>query len=419
MQLKYGKSFVDIDLPDHLHWQVLKKDAPFSFPPQSVLVQDGVNNLIGQLRSRTGRRAKLLLIVPDHTRKCNLPIILPRLVDALQSTFSASIEILIANGSHAAQPEAVIRDLVSNEIYDAVPTIQHNAKDESQLAFFGVTRDDTEIWLNKKVKEADFIITIGGILYHYFAGFGGGPKMLLPGVAGYETIRKNHSRTIDGDSGGFHPYSREGEINKNPVHTDLSQVLEFIPNVLSLQVVLSADQTIVQCQAGPVLETQRLLLPLVQQLYGFKVEKKADIVVASAGGFPADVNLIQVHKSLRHACQVARGNGALIMFAQCSEGIGSSTFLPYFEFGSSERIGKRLAVDFKINGQTALSLRERAEKVNILLISELDADVVRRMGMTPCSNWEDALEILDAELKNYKTGFVMPHAGMTVPLAES
>jgi len=419
MKIPYGKTFIDIQLPKHIKWQHLKKDAPFSFPPQVELVQAGVDNLIAQLQSRINRQAKLLLIVPDHTRKCNLPIILPPLIEALQSSFSASIEILVANGSHVAQPESVIRDLVSEKIYTTIQTNQHDAKDESQLAYFGATRDNTKIWLNKKVKEADFIITIGGILYHYFAGFGGGPKMLLPGVAGYETIRKNHSRTIDGDSGNFHPHSRGGEIELNPVYTDLSQVLDFVPNVLSLQVVLSADQKIAACKAGPILETQQLLLPLVKQLYGVNAGDKADVVVAGAGGFPADVNLIQAHKAIRHAFKVAGDNGALIMFAQCSEGIGSSTFLSYFELGSSKRIGERLAVDFKINGQTALSLRERAEKVNILLISELEADVVRRTGMTPCSSWENALQILNADLKHYKTGFVMPQAATTVPIAES
>ena len=419
MKIPYGTTFIDIQLPKHIEWQVLKKDVPFSFPPQLELVQEGVKNLIQQLRARIVHRAKLLLVVPDHTRKCNLPFILPPLIDALQSSFSASIEILIANGSHVLQPENVIRELVSEKICNSIPTSQHNAKDESQLAYFGITRDGTEIWLNKKVKEADFIITIGGILYHYFAGFGGGPKMLLPGVAGYETIRRNHSRTIDSDSGGFHVHSREGEIKRNPVHTDLSQVLEFVPNVLSLQVALSADQKIIACKAGPVLETQQALLPLVKNLYGVHVGAKADVVVAGAGGFPSDVNLIQVHKSIRHAFQFTRKNGALIMFAECSEGIGSSTFLPYFKLGSSKRIAERLAIDFQINGQTALSLKERAEQVNIVFVSELDATVVRSMGMTPCNSREDALSLLAADLRRYKTGVIMPQAAMTVPIAEN
>ena len=416
MKIPYGETFVEFELPEQIKWQVLKKDVPFSFSSQSELLQRGINDLVKQLEKHISHGAKLLLIVPDHTRKCNLPLILPLLIDALDSRFGAIIEILVANGSHILQQESVIRDLVSAEIYDSISTSQHDAKETTQLDYFGETSFGTEIWLNKKINVADYIITIGGILYHYFAGFGGGPKMLFPGVAGYESIRQNHSLTIDKRIGLFHPQSREGEIDKNPVYSDLSQVLNVVPNVLSLQVVLSQEQKIVQCKCGPVLETQRLLIPYVKNNYGITMKDKADIVIAGAGGFPADVNLIQAHKAIRHACHIIRKKGVLIFFARCKDGIGSKTFMPVLKHGSAKKIGEMLANKFQINGQTALSLKEKAEEFTIFLISDIEASVIRQTGMTPCRSWEEAWNRVADKRGKLKTGFIMPQAAATVPL---
>ena len=418
MKLGYGNAAVDVNLPEHIEWRVLKKDAPFSLLSEKEITRQGVASLIEQLQTHISHHAKVLLIVPDHTRKCNLPIILPELKEALQRNFAASIEILIANGSHALQPESTIIDLVSEKIYNAIPVYQHDARDDAQLAFFGATSHGTAVWLNKKIKEADFVITVNGILFHYFAGFGGGPKMLLPGVAGYETIRRNHSRSIDKNAGHFHPQAREGLIDGNPVYDDLAEALKFVPNVLSLQVVLSPQQQIACCEAGPIMETQRALIPHVKELYSVGMDKEADVVIASAGGFPSDVNLVQVHKSIHHAFQAVKENGILVIFAQCREGIGSATFLPYFEYGTAQKIGEALMHDFKINGQTALSLKEKAEKAGIILISELETAIVQQTGMTPARSWREAMDIISGDLQKCKTGFIVPQAGITIPLKQ-
>lgn len=414
MELKYGDSLVTLELPDFMEWRVLHKDAPFFLSEgqtETQIVNRGVDDLCMQLVSHLALRPSILLVVPDHTRKCNLPLILPLLIDKLESRFQARITILIANGSHALQPEETIRHLVSADIYDRYPTIQHNSQAEEELVTLGRTSNGTEIRLNKLVTKADFVITVGGILFHYFAGFGGGPKMLLPGVAAYETIRQNHSRTIDAD-GRFHPNAQNGNIETNPVYADLVQVLDVVPNVLSLQVVLSPQGQILFCEAGPILETQQKLIPRVKELYSMSLKNKYDVVIASAGGFPSDVNLIQSHKAIHHAFQVVKDNGALIIFAECREGIGSKTFLPYFDYSTSTDIGRALKNNFKINGQTALTLKEKAEKCQIYLISELQKRIVEKIGMIPCKRLSD---VQLSHLKDKKVA-IMPYANITVPL---
>lgn len=416
MDFKYGKTTLSLDLPNWINWQLLKKDLPFSFQPQSVIVQQGIDELIRLLSSRIHANSRLLLIVPDHTRKCNLPIILSPLLDALEKQFAAQIEILIANGSHVEQPAQVIMELLTSKIYHRCAVSQHDSQKNDELVYLGETTRGTEIRLNHKVKEADFIITIGGILYHYFAGFGGGPKMLLPGVAGYETIRQNHGRTIDSHSGAFHPRCFEGNIEDNPVYDDLAQVLNVVENVLSLQVILSPDNQIVFCEAGPIRETQRKLVKGVEQIYTLPINEKADVVIADAGGWPSDVNLIQAHKAIHHAFQAVKPGGCVLVIAECREGVGSKTFLPVFQYRDSQTIGRALTTNYQINSHTALSLKEKAEQVRLIMLSSLDRTIVEKTGMTAAADLKEAMELLAHLCSGAKTGYLFPQANLYLPV---
>ena len=361
MQLKYGKAAMDFEPPANINWQILRKDLPFSLQPEAQIIEQAVLNLIQQLGDAGVRKnAKLLLVVPDHTRRCRLEFILPILTTSLEERFAATLQILIANGSHVLQPEETIRNLVGDAIFKKYAVVQHDALVQASLVHLCHSSNGTPFCLNRQIKEVDFIITIGGILYHYFAGFGGGAKMLFPGIAGYESIRANHRRTVYAVSGLFHSHCHEGNITTNPVYRDLAEVVQFVPNLLSLQLALSPEGKIVFAAVGEVLSTHKQVCKKVEDIYSIPLAEKADVVIASAGGFPADVNLIQSHKSIHHAYQAVKENGWLIVMAECAEGIGSKTFLPYFDYGSSRTIGQRLLEDYQINCHTALALKTKA-----------------------------------------------------------
>ena len=417
MQLKYGKITFDFDPPIDVSWTVLEKNIKHATRKESDIIKAAVADLANQLEHLgIPKFSKLLLVIPDHTRRCRLEAILPILTIALENRFSATVQILVANGSHVLQPEETIREIVGGEIYEKYPITQHDCKDKDSLAYFGDSSKGTQIWLNRKVKEADFIITVGGVLYHYFAGFGGGPKMLLPGVAGYETIRANHRRTIDEKTGHFHPDCYEGYIETNPVFLDLKEVMKFVSNTISLQVVQSVEKKIVHAAAGPILPTHRRICEKVSNIYSIPLTEKADVVVASAGGFPSDVNLIQSHKSIHHAFQAVKENGWVIILAECAEGIGSKTFLPYFDVGSSGEIAQKLLQDYQINGHTALSLKTKTEIANIVLVSKLEADTVKKTGMISARDPAQAWSVVAPNLKKNSTGYIMPMASVQVPI---
>ncbi len=408
----YGHNRIETELPDGVKWEWLENKFPKAEHEKTV-INNAIDELISQLKTRFSG-TKILFVVPDHTRKCRLDVICPALLRKLKENFEAKVEFLIANGSHVLQPEQTIRDLVSPQIYDNYVVTQHDARSLHDDVYIGRTSFNTKIYLNRKVLEADFIVTIGGVLFHYFAGFGGGPKMLLPGVAGYETIRKNHCRTIDPQTGRFHKECYEGNLCTNPVYLDLSEICRFIKNVISFQVVLNDNGYVIQAGVGAMLDTHEKMSQSVKKLYGKIIGKKADIVVASAGGWPSDVNMIQTHKSIHHAFKAVKKGGTIIMIAQCSEKIGSPTFMSYFDNKTSTDIARQLIKDYKINGHTALCLKEKAEQVQIILISDLDRSVVEKMDLFHAADFKTAWDMVKKQ--SFSFGYVMPRANITVPL---
>jgi nickel-dependent lactate racemase len=413
MQLKYGLNTIEFSPPSDLDWRILQKNEKETAEDKDVLIP-AVSSLCDQLQDTITATSRLLIVIPDHTRRCRLDVILPLLTEKLES-LGAEMEFLVANGSHIIQPDYVVDSTVGPLISGRYKISQHDCKDDGSLTHFGETSRGTPVWLNRKVKEADYILTVGGVLYHYFAGFGGGPKMIVPGVAGHETIRLNHRRTIDESTGQFHRFSREGEIDSNPVYQDLAEAAGMVPGILSLQVVLDSQNRFVHAFAGPVATTHRSICEKVKSIYGFPVAEKADVVIASAGGYPTDANLIQSHKAIHHAFQAVTEGGTVIVLAQCGEGVGSSTFLPYFDSGSATSIGTSLLQSYRINGHTALALKSKTEQTNIYLVSDLSPDIVSKTGMIPADSLEQALGKAGGHLETGALGYVLPEGHVTVP----
>jgi nickel-dependent lactate racemase len=417
MQLSYGHNQIEFKLDSTVQWQVLSSQV--SGAGQGISIEPAIDELASLIKARVRvAGARLLLVIPDHTRRCRVDEILRSLMPKLESLPSPVIHIVVANGSHVLQPEATVRDLVGADIYDRYAVQQHDSQNQEALHYFGATDYGTPVFLNKLVKEADVVVAIGGILFHYFAGFGGGAKMLLPGVAGYETIRINHRRTIDEANAGFHHGCREGQLDGNPVFMDLAQVDRMVPDVISLQVVLNPQKEFVYAEAGPMLAVHRRACQVVKATYSLPLSAQADVVVASAGGFPSDVNLVQAHKSIHHAFRAVKPGGNLVMLAECREGAGSKTFMPCFAAGDSIAIGRQLLANYQINGQTALALKAKTEQVQIHLVSSLDPGLVRKTGMIPHDSLDKAWHAVQARLPVRASGYIFPKASVYLPVLE-
>ena len=422
IRLNYGREHVECALPSSVSWERLAKKSRGKPAPFSELLESAIDDLHAQLgRYGAARGCRMLLVIPDHTRRCRLDLILPRLTSMLERDFAARITLLVANGSHRLVADESLTTLVGEAVRLRYPISQHDCLDRDSLLFFGETSCGTPVWLNRRLRESDWVITICPIVLHYFAGFGGGPKMIFPGLAGYDTIAGNHRRAIDFLTGRLDERAREGNIEDNPVYRDLAEVEQWIPNWISWQMVLDEWDDIRDLAVGPPIEVHRKLAAKAFSFLRIPIGKPGDVVLASAGGYPSDVNLIQAHKSIHHAFQAVRENGWLIILAECSEGIGSETFLSYFDCGSSEAIVERLRRDYRLNGQTALALRLKTEKARIVLVSRLAPALVRKTGMIPAADFEEAWSQVSAGLSAGKRarGYVFPNAAQFLPLVSS
>ncbi|HPM60346.1 MAG TPA: nickel-dependent lactate racemase [bacterium] len=421
MELSYGTTILSF-LPDpRVAWRILPEVEPVPAAAAGPgILWNAIKQLLGKLREGGAAAGEsLLLVVPDHTRRCRLDEVLGLLLPELEARFAPRVSILVANGSHVVQPDPLVRDLVGDKVYNCYPVAQHDCREEGQLESIGMTSFGTPVIINRAALEADRIVTIGGILYHYFAGFGGGPKMLLPGIAGAETIRINHRRTLNPATGQFHPDCREGNIETNPVYLDLAEIVRFFPAALSLQLVLSPQGEIAAAAAGPILPVQRELVPLVRDFYNLPIGERADVVIASAGGHPADINLIQSHKSIHHAYQAVKSGGTLIVLAECREGVGSAAFMDYFTGVSAAEMGRELLGNYRINGHTALTLKSKCEGAQIILISALPPELVRRTGMVPAASLAKAWQLAGPNLPAGATGLILPRAAKYLPISQS
>lgn len=258
--LDYGTRKIECLLAPSVSWQTLAREWGDEFPPGPDVWESAVDDLrirLGASGATGGSR--MLLVIPDHTRRCRLDLVLPRLTSMLERAFAARITLLAANGSHLPVSDDRLTDLVGETVRRRYPVGQHDCRDRDSLLFFGETSSGTPVWLNRRLRECDQVITIGPVVLHYFAGFGGGPKMIMPGLAGYDTIDGNHRRAIDFSTGRLDPRAREGNIEDNPVYRDLAEVGRWIPNWISWQMVLDERGDIRYSAVGPPVEVHREL----------------------------------------------------------------------------------------------------------------------------------------------------------------
>lgn len=379
VKLRYGKTELEIELPDHA--EILTPKLKPTKRDEIEILNDAIDNPIDspRLENFTQNDDKILIIVPDKTRKSRVDFILKLI---LQRIKNRNIKILFANGTHAKQTENEKREILGDEIYDKFEVFENDAWSDD-FTYFGKTKFGTEVFLNRLVSEADKILLVGSITHHYFAGFGGGAKLLIPGVASYKTAIQNHKLTLTQD-GDINPNATNLKLEGNPVYEDIVEAFKLSNlKVLHLGVVLDETDKIVGAFFGDVIQSHKAGADFVKKFFTIPVDKKFDAVISSAGGFPKDVNFIQAHKSIHHSHHILKEGGRLFSFIECRDGIGSKTFLDWFKFKSIDEMKKCLLENYSMNGHTALSLQKKLKICNIIVRCELEIELLEMMGLKP------------------------------------
>jgi nickel-dependent lactate racemase len=320
--------------------------------------------------------------------------------------------IIFAAGAHRELTEAEMVELVSPEVARRIKMYNPNAQDPAQFTHVGTTSRGNAVYFQTRVVEADHIICTGSIVYHFFAGFGGGRKALLPGVAAYETIRRNHALMLE-------PGAGLGRLKGNPVHEDQMEGAEMRRPSFLLNVVLNERKEFLKIYAGDYIQAHLEGCKFVEAIYGTEIPQPADLVIASCGGYPKDINVYQLQKTMDNAWLAVRQGGVVIILGECAEGVGSDQYLQWMqEYKTPERIEEKIRSDFVVGGHKAYAVTRLMKRAQFILISGLDSALVRSLRFTPAQDMTAALQIAFAKLGPKSRILLMPQGSLTVPIVE-
>jgi nickel-dependent lactate racemase len=413
-RFRYGKGDVAFFLDPALVVDELTIRRFPEIADPAAAVRDAIRHPIDSLPLREIVRPgqTVALIVNDPTRVARSDVFLPILLDELNSAGipDANMRIVFSLGTHRAMTDAEMTEEVGPAVAARVTMHNTDCYDDSQFQFFGTTSRGTKVGFNTLVTEVDHILCTGSIVHHFFSGFGGGRKAMLPGVAAYETIRHNHSMMFD-------PSAVIGRLEGNPVYLDQIEGVEMCRPSFLLNVVLDEDKRFLGVYAGDYIAAHKKACAFVDQVYGAEVKREADLVIASCGGYPKDINVYQLQKTMDNAWCAVREGGVVIILGECCEGSGSAHYEQMMrECRTPERVEAALRDKFEIGAHKAYAVTRLMKKAQFILVSAMDPDFSRMLLFTPAQTVEEALAIAHEKLGPAPTITLMPMGGLTVPL---
>jgi len=332
----------------------------------------------------------VLIIVSDMTRKTGAEIIVPKLIEKLKvlGIMEERISILFALGIHrklTSEEQLRITGLAKDT---KIGLFNHDPDNKEDLAYFGTVFDGSRIYLNRRIKEADHVILTGAITFHYFAGFSGGRKSLIPGCASRELILQNHKMVIDKTTDNFrNPNTDSGKLRNNPLHEFMLEVLDFVKPTFLINTIFNSKGEIINVFSGDPLEAHLQGCEYYKKHYKKRVSDKTDLLIVSCGGAPKDINLIQAHKSLENSIRLTDPGTPIIFFAECSEGVGWKNFEKWApELSDTGKYVDKLVENYEVYAQTLLALSLKAKHNPIYMHTELDLDILSQIGFHKLNN---------------------------------
>ncbi|MFC1814330.1 nickel-dependent lactate racemase [Thermodesulfobacteriota bacterium] len=378
--LKYGTRKVSLDLPDTAEIFQIKE------PETRVTPSEFASRLRNSLERLNPDLAAVSIVLSDKTRLCEYPVFLPVLLKTLES-FGADpdrITLFIAYGTHQRQTEDECISTYGDS-YHKYRFVHHDSTNMSAFSALGHTTRGTPVLIRRDIVETGFLITLGAISHHYFAGYGGGRKLIFPGLGYKNAIYHNHGLFLDTRQKILSPFCQSGKLDGNPLAEDLAEIETYRPADMSIHAILDNQGRV--CDLRPGVGTNHFLWACAEHGKNCEIitDRQFDLVIASCGGYPKDINFIQSHKAIDNAAKFVRDGGSLIALAECRDGIGSKTFLPWFEFGNWKDTFNRLAENYEGNGGTALSMMAKLQRINILMVTELGDAESKHIGFEKIS----------------------------------
>jgi nickel-dependent lactate racemase len=413
IELPYGRGFVEFKW-DTDQFSVLSDKSDSDKPLTDFEIGAALDSPIASppLNEIAGSDDSVLIVVSDATRATASAQVVNLLVRRLVQigVSPAQVAVIFATGIHRRVTEQEKAELLTPFIVQRLQILEHDAYDPAKLTSFGATKSGLEVELSSALREYSRVIVIGGINFHYFAGFTGGRKSICPGLASAKTIEATHMLAFDFETGRRKAGVGTGLLDGNAVNEECERVSQLVAPAFGINTVVNQHKRAVNLFCGDWRLAHRAACEHYLAHHSVRIPAKRDLVIASCGGFPYDINLIQAHKALDMASYACNDGGTIILLAECADGLGRPDFLKWFDGADSTALPERLRNDYEVNGQTAWALLTKAERYRVCLISQLPDEQVKRMGMVPARSIAEALEDAGAA-----KGFIVPRGAAVLP----
>jgi lactate racemase len=381
--LKYGSTTIPFEYSDE-NFTVLGHTEDRS-PLTDVRIGEKLDAPIGSktVEEMVQPGETVLIVVPDATRQTACGQVINLLVRRLiaNGANAFDIRIIFATGIHRPVTEIEKQAILTPFIAQRIKTLNHGPRDLMQLIRLGETSGGIPIELNRALVGHDHVILVGGVTFHYFAGFTGGRKLVCPGLGSSKTISGTHKLAFDCERRSRAEGVDLARLDGNPVHEAFMEVVGKIDPAFAISTIVNDAGEAVDLFCGDWIASHRAACDKYAADHTIKTSEKRELVIASCGGFPHDINMIQAHKALETASRACIDGGTIVLLAECADGLGRKDFLDWFETGSSDELAEKLCAAYQVNGQTAWSLLKKAERFDIRIVTALDEEVTGKMRL--------------------------------------
>ena len=358
---------------------------------------------------------RVALVISDMSRFwMRQDKVIPPLVTYLNErcgVADSQLTIIVANGTHDGGDEKELRTLVTDAIYDRVRVVNHdcNAPD---LVAIGTTPHGTRVRINAEAARADKVICLGACTHHVMAGFGGGRKSILPGISAMDSICHNHAYALDPACLRSNPRIGNGKLVDNPLNDDMCEAAALVPNLYMVNLVMNAEMKLAEIYAGHYLHSWQKACEAVDRIYRVEVPERADVIVASCGGFPKDMSLYQGTKTIDNVESGLKQGGTLILLIEARDGGGPAEYFDWIDELQNGTMEKRLREHFTVPGYIFLLNCEQAHRYNIMMLTKVKQETVAPMGLKAYNSVDELMAA--AELEGKKI-YVIPNGSTVVP----
>ncbi|MCD4800318.1 MAG: nickel-dependent lactate racemase [Methanococcoides sp.] len=412
VKIPYGKDFVDIDVT--IPHEVLSPNEP-EVGDESSIILEALSDPVEKepFEEFANNADKILVIVNDATRPTPTARVLEEVQDTLRS--HPDVKFIVATGAHRGPTEDEFRFIFGNlydEFKDSIYV--HDARKDEDMEYLGVSSNGTEMYINKMVREAGNILVIGSVEPHYFAGYTGGRKAFLPGVAGFKTIEMNHKHALSNKAQSL-------ALAGNPVAEDMTDAMAVLNdlNIFSIQTILTADHGLYAMAAGDLFKSFDAAVEKANEVFCTSATKKGNIVLTAAP-YPMDIDLYQSQKALENGRLALEDGGIIIMVSKCRDGVGEDTFLNLLSSSATcEDVMEKTSQCYKLGFHKAARMAQIGTMAKMWAVSDLDDEILLRAKLEPQESIQKAFDKAVATIKaegKEPYAIILPQGSLTIPL---